>query len=400
MKYYISWRLKLPLHVAGGANYNCRMKLNLLIALVFLFLPVVAGALEITGLQTEASEYGEHVSLSLSGRTEYDVFLADAPPARLMVDLPSVHWRGRIGLPGGYQGIINAVHSGRHGNGSRLVFDVPEGTEFTHVKLVHKEHAYALEFDLIRQESHISLHREKSSVSEKQGRHAKRVDGKPLIVIDGGHGGQDNGTSGFSGSHEKDLTLHMAEVLKGALQKNGRYRVMLTRTDDTYLLLGERVKRAREAKGNLFISIHADSSPVASAHGLSVYTISEKASDKQSAALAEKENKADIIGGMDLSDTSKDVADILIDLTQRETRAKSCKFAELLVKHFRHDVSLLNHTHRSAGFAVLKAPDIPSVLIEVGFLSNPREEKLLKSASYQEKFLHGVASAVDGYFGK
>ena len=239
-----------------------------------------------------------------------------------------------------------------------------------------------------------------ASAADKHDNHAKKSLEKPLIIIDPGHGGHDPGTKGFSGGHEKDLTLIYAKNLQNSLLKTGRYRVSLTRSDDRYLFLGERVKVARQAKGNLFISIHADSAPVKTAMGLSVYTISEKASDKQSEALAAKENKADLIGGMDFSDTSKDVADILIELTQRETRAKSIKFADILVKHFRHSVNLLNHTHRFAGFAVLKAPEIPSVLIEVGFLTNKKEENLLKTSKYQEKFARGVIDSLDDYFAK
>ena len=237
-----------------------------------------------------------------------------------------------------------------------------------------------------------------ANASDKQYDHAKKTKENPLIIIDPGHGGHDPGTKGFSGGHEKDITLIYAKNLQASLMKTGRYRVKLTRNDDRYLFLGERVKLAQQAKGNIFISIHADSAPVKTAMGLSVYTISEKASDKQSEALAAKENKADLIGGMDFSDTSKDVADILIDLTQRETRAKSIKLADGLVKHFRHAVNLLNHTHRFAGFAVLKAPEIPSVLIEIGFLTNHKEENLLKTHQYQQKFTQSVIAALDEYF--
>ncbi|MEI6730161.1 MAG: N-acetylmuramoyl-L-alanine amidase, partial [Pseudomonadota bacterium] len=180
--------------------------------------------------------------------------------------------------------------------------------------------------------------------------------------------------------------------------KSGAYRVMLTRNSDKYLFLKERVEIARKAKAKLFISIHADSAPDSAARGLSVYTISEKASDKQSEALAAKENKADVIGGMDLSMTSKDVADILIDLTRRETMAKSNRFANLLVKNLSKLVNTLPHTHRSAGFAVLKAPEIASVLIEVGFLSNKKEESSLKNATYQAKIMQGIVASVNAYF--
>ena len=172
----------------------------------------------------------------------------------------------------------------------------------------------------------------------------------------------------------------------------------LTREDDRYLLLRERVKRARAVKGELFISLHVNSAPETSTHGLAVYTISEKSSDKEAEALANKENKADVIGGMDLSDTSQDVADILIDLANRETRAKSARFADLTVKDIGREVNLLSNSHRFAGFAVLKAPDIPSVLIELGFITNPREERELKSSAYQAKIVRAITRAADSYF--
>jgi len=374
-----------------------RMRYVLLIFIFFLF-PVAAYCLEITELQVERIEHGEHVRIGLSAKAKYDIFIAESRQPRLVVDLPMASLDDDVGLPDDYQDpLISNIRFSHHDKkSSRLVFDFIEPVKLGSTKLVHRRHIYWLVFDVFRDTSSRSASHTKSASKVKSG----RTNAKPVIVIDAGHGGQDNGTSGYAGSKEKDLTLHYAEELQDALIDTGHYSVVLTRDDDRYLFLGERVRRAREAKGNLFISIHADSAPQASARGLSVYTISEKASDKQSEMLAEKENKADIIGGMDLSDTSKDVADILIDLTERETRAKSNKFADRLVKNFRHDVNLLNHTHRFAGFAVLKAPDIPSVLIEVGFLTNPNEERLLKTSPYQEKFIHGVIGAIDSYFSK
>ncbi len=372
----------------------------IIILLAFLLPPLAVDALEITGMEVDRTEDGEHVSLHMSARTEYEIFIAeDNSPTRLVIDLQPASWRGKVWSPGKYHGaLIRGVRFGRHDkNTSRIVMDLADGTDFSNAGLVRERGYYSLEFDLIGRPVSKHFSRHKSAAYEKQAKSENRSS-RPVIVIDAGHGGQDDGTSGVDGSYEKDLTLNYAEALREALNKTGRYHAVLTRSDDTYLLLGERVRRARAAHGNLFISIHADSSPIMSARGLSVYTISEKASDKQSAALAEKENKADIIGGMDLSDTSKDVADILIDLTQRETRAKSNKFATILVKELSHEVHLLNHTHRQAGFAVLKAPDIPSVLIETGFLSNPREEGQLQSATHRKKFLHGVIKAVDVYF--
>ncbi|MEQ1789661.1 MAG: N-acetylmuramoyl-L-alanine amidase, partial [Rickettsiales bacterium] len=220
----------------------------------------------------------------------------------------------------------------------------------------------------------------------------------PLIVIDAGHGGVDPGTIGKNGTKEKDLVLGYAKELRNKLLKLKKYRVVLTRSDDEFIMLRGRVAIARREKASLFISIHADSAENSSARGLSVYTVSEKASDKEAETLAARENKSDIIGGMDLSTERADVADILISLAQRETKNNSATFADFLVVNLRKRVNMLPNSHRFAGFAVLKAPDIPSVLIEVGFLSHPDEEREVKSKHYRNKVVDGIADGIDAYF--
>lgn len=360
-------------------------------------LPAAANALEINELHVRPIKGGEHVSIRLSEKASYHLFMVEHPPPRLVLDLPPAHWRSGAGLPKHYNDpLIARIRYSRYNKSTtRVVFDFVTDVRVMNSKLERWHHAYWLVFDVMRGAGSSHAAAETTQPPEEEPK------SKPVIILDAGHGGQDPGTAGYAGSREKDLTLQYARLLKAALLETGRYQVHLTRTDDRYLLLGERVRRARANHGNLFISIHANSSPVESADGLSVYTISETASDQQSEALAEKENKADIIGGMDLSGTSKDVADILIDLTQRETRSKSNQFADLLVKKLSgDDVNLLVHTHRFAGFAVLKAPDIPSVLVEVGFLTNPDEERLLHTKNYEHKITHGVVDAVNAYFSK
>ena len=229
----------------------------------------------------------------------------------------------------------------------------------------------------------------------------KKVSAKPMIVIDPGHGGVDPGTHGSGNSYEKDIVLSYALALKEELLKSGRYRVMLTRDTDTFIHLRERVAIARKAGANLFVSIHADSDPGEEARGLSVYTVSEEASDKESAALAARENKADVIGGVDLSDKKDDVANILISLAQRDTKNESAIFADYLVRSLLDQkIDLLENSHRFAGFAVLKAPDVPSVLVEVGFLSNAEEEKLLKSKTHRTRVATALAKGIDKYLRK
>jgi N-acetylmuramoyl-L-alanine amidase len=224
------------------------------------------------------------------------------------------------------------------------------------------------------------------------------LEGLPLVYIDPGHGGPDPGTIGHDGTYEKNVTLAVAKELERQLLATGRYRVKLTRENDTYVPLRERFWMARADHADIFISLHADSSFVGDPRGLSVYTLSETSSDAEAAALATKENKSDLIAGVDLSKQSTAVTSILIDLAQRETKNLSAHFAELLVNELGKVTTLLPNTHRFAGFAVLKAPDIASVLIEMGYLSNVQDEGLLLSAPHRAKLAGAMLRAIDGYF--
>lgn len=236
-----------------------------------------------------------------------------------------------------------------------------------------------------------------SSSSSKSSSKVKAVNKKKIIVLDPGHGGKDPGAIGYSGVYEKNITLAMAKELKVILEKEG-YKVHLTRSTDIFIPLRDRVKIARKYNADLFMSIHADSAVNRSAKGLSVYTLSETASDKEAAALAERENKADVVAGLNLLEHSKEVSDILINLAQRETMNRSSEFASFMVQEMRKSVKLRDNTHRFAGFAVLKAPDVPSVLLEMGYLSNRTEERLLKQKDYRRKLAVSTSKAVEKYF--
>ena len=236
-----------------------------------------------------------------------------------------------------------------------------------------------------------------SSSSSKSSSKAKTVNKKKIIVLDPGHGGKDPGAIGYSGVYEKNITLAMGKELKKILEKEG-YKVHLTRSTDIFIPLRDRVKIARKYNADLFMSIHADSAVNRSAKGLSVYTLSETASDKEAAALAERENKADVVAGLNLLEHSKEVSDILINLAQRETMNRSSEFASFMVQEMRKSVKLRDNTHRFAGFAVLKAPDVPSVLLEMGYLSNRTEERLLKQKDYRRKLAVSTSKAVEKYF--
>ncbi|TWT00694.1 N-acetylmuramoyl-L-alanine amidase [Reyranella sp. CPCC 100927] len=220
-----------------------------------------------------------------------------------------------------------------------------------------------------------------------------------VIVIDPGHGGQDPGAIGVSGFYEKNVVMTGARELARQLTATGRYRPVFTRNGDTYIPLRDRVARARTAKAELFISVHADSHPDRWTRGASVYTLSEGASDREAAALAAKENKSDIIAGVDFRDKTADVTSILIDLSQRDTINQSRTFAAMLIDSLAHGgIGLLARSHRHAGFAVLTAPDTPAVLLEMGYLSNPQDERLLIQAAHLRRLSGAVVDAVDRYF--
>jgi N-acetylmuramoyl-L-alanine amidase len=222
---------------------------------------------------------------------------------------------------------------------------------------------------------------------------------KPLIIIDPGHGGIDPGAIATNGLQEKDIVLSLAKALKKELEQSGQYRVLMTREKDVFIKLADRVKFAREAEGDLFISVHADSVGNPDVRGASLYTLSEKASDAQTEKLAARENKADLIAGIDLSVEDQDVANILVDLAMRDTMNQSKFLAGKLVKTLpSNGLNLLERPHRSAGFAVLKAPDIPSILIEAGFMSNNTEAKRLNTPEHRSRFAKSLHRGIDAYF--
>ncbi|WP_370655271.1 N-acetylmuramoyl-L-alanine amidase family protein [Sphingomonas aurea] len=226
-------------------------------------------------------------------------------------------------------------------------------------------------------------------------------DSRPLVVIDAGHGGVDPGAINTAmGLREKDLTLKVARAIRDRLLAGGRVRVALTRNDDRYLVLRERYGIARRLKADLFISIHCDSAGAEGATGASVYTLSEVASDKEAARLAARENKADVIAGVDLGDTGADVSSILIDLARRETMNSSATFARLLGREAKPLVPMKANFHRMASLMVLKAPDMPSILFETGYISNPADAAFLDSNTGRTRIAESVRRAVEAHFAR
>ncbi len=369
-------------------------------AILLLFIsafPAISQAKPFLVITNEDS--AEVITLAVGNIPSHKIFFLQNPD-RLVVDVP-LEKAPNVTLPKNYSGnLIGKVRAGQFDADTvRIVFELNSSATLVTKNMDDGELTISISGggnsggNSVKKSS-------RSNINTKEKEPVKTSSKKPLIIIDAGHGGDDPGAIGPRGSQEKDIVLTFAKALDDALTATGKYRVMLTRDTDQFIILHERVKIARKVKGDLFISLHADSAPDDDARGLSVYTLSEKASDAQTEALAARENKVDIIGGMDLSGEREDVADILISLAQRETRSQSALLADLLATSLGNHVRLLPNTHRFAGFAVLKAPDIPSVLIETGFISNPAEEKLLKTKEYRQKLVGGIVGGVNSYFAK
>jgi N-acetylmuramoyl-L-alanine amidase len=229
------------------------------------------------------------------------------------------------------------------------------------------------------------------------------ADKRPVIVIDPGHGGVDNGTQAGGGDiMEKNLVLSFGLALRDRMEKSGKYRVVMTRTDDTFIALADRVKIARNEGASLFVSIHMDALPrgEGDAQGATIYTLADKASDAEAQRLADAENKSDAIGGVNLADEPSEVADILIDLVQRETRTFSNRFARTLMGEMKNTVRMHKHPLKSAGFRVLKAPDVPSVLVELGYVSNKGDLERLVSENWRNRTVGAMAQAIDAFLSK
>jgi N-acetylmuramoyl-L-alanine amidase len=334
-----------------------------------------------------------------------------ADPYRVVIDLPQIAFKlpPRAGEQG--RGLVKAFRYGLiMQGGSRIVLDVtgPVRVEKAFTLAAVDGQPARLVLDLAATDR-VSFLRDigparpgrQAAIRNEPAAQAS-TDPRPLVVIDPGHGGIDTGTKGLDGQEEKDLVLAFGLKLRELLERSGKYRVSMTRKDDTFIPLTERVRIARQLKAALFISIHADSVPRSEgiAEGASVYTLSEHASDAEAGRLAETENRSDIIAGVDLSAEPDDVANILIDLAQRETKTFSLQFAQMLVGDIKRVAPLHLRPVKSAGFIVLKAPDVPSVLIELGYMSTRRDLKNLTSADWQAHTADAMAHAVDDFFAK
>ncbi len=324
-----------------------------------------------------------------------------ADPYRLVIEVPGLAWSGPEQAEGA--GLISRVQYGRQGTAtSNFSVDLKGPVKVAHAFVLPPTGAtptrLVIDVEPATREVFLAGAEPVSSKQVAQSKTKIEPVRKKIVAIDPGHGGIDPGAIGFSGIYEKDITLAAARQLKQRLEGTGRYKAVLTRQDDSSLALRQRTEIARRAPADIFVSLHADSIRDPGVRGLSVYTLSEKASDAEAEALATKENQADTIIGMDLSNETVEVRNILVDLAGRESRNLATHLAGRLIGELQRDVKLLEHTHRFAGFAVLKSPDMPSLLIEMGYLSNRLDESALKSESYRGKLMAAVVRGLDQYF--
>ena len=337
-----------------------------------------------------------------------------ADPYRVVIDVPQLTFRlpAKAGESG--RGLVKAFRFGLvMQGGSRIVLDVTgpvrvdkafvlDPVEGQPARLVVD--LVAIDRDSFMRNLAIENQTRRASASAARGEReslAKSADPRPLVMIDPGHGGLDSGTTApTTGDNEKTIVLEFALKLRDKLEKTGKYRVAMTRTDDHFVPLADRVRLARSSQAALLISIHADALAHrdTKGHGATIYTLSETASDAEAGRLADAENRADLIAGVDLSAEPDDVTDILIDLAQRETKAFSMQFARALVSEFKTSARLNERPLKSAGFRVLTAPDVPSVLIELGFVTNPQDIKLLTSDAWRDRVADSMVQAIQTFF--
>ena len=419
-------------------------------ATVLALLPLLVLALTVPAMarpsltSARIGHYGEATRLvfDLTAETNFRIFTL-ATPNRVVIDLPPIDWALDSRAVSVGRGLVSTLRFGQYRpEVSRIVLDLTgpvavRGAQVTPATGAQAA-AYRFVLDLVPVSQDVFLasvgapaeaensHSEQSSAPAPTAKPAvqsgavngvarvtpvdplpqprqkptvPKAEGPWLIALDPGHGGRDPGAMGSTGIAEKHFALTFARELRTILEATGRYRVVMTRNRDRYIALRKRVAIARDANADLFLSIHADRLKDKRVSGASVYTLSDKASDAEAGELAARENKSDIVADVDLSEGyDQEVAQILISLVQQNTMNCSATFANLLLPELGKTTKLLGRSHRFAGFRVLKAPDIPSVLVELGFLSNPRDAERLASKKHRAKLARAIVAALDAYF--
>jgi N-acetylmuramoyl-L-alanine amidase len=418
--------MMIALHNAvgwGKLGRYLRLLLTSLACIIVIFFiglqpSLAAGDAVATGTRVGGDENRTRFVADISKTVNYSVYVLP-DPYRVVIDLPNVTFDLPPGIGRKVRGLVSQYRYGlveegksrividtqgpvlieksflvdpQPGQPARLVVDIVKTTEAAFVKSYNSEQA--------KLQQDVAALSAESSAPQAAGKKIilPKKRGKKIIVLDPGHGGIDPGAISRAGTKEKDVVLAFASVLRKALLATGKYEVVMTRSDDRFISLKNRVIVARDRNADLFLAIHADTVRGKDARGVTIYTLSDKASDAEAEALAKRENRADIIGGLDLETETEEITDILIDLAQRESKNHAMFFSKKAVTHLKPLTLMTGKPLRSAGFMVLKAPDVPSVLLELGFLSSKSDEKLLTSTAWQAKIANAFATAIDAYF--
>ncbi len=412
---------------------NTVFKTLLLIVGLFGFASLTVGQ-SVAQPVVESVRVGQHPDhtrfvMEISDKVDFDVTML-ADPYRVVVDFPELDWALPKGFNPQMYGALNGFRYGLFKTGtSRVVLDAQAPVKIKQTLILPprgnvRNWRFVMDLEPTSRSNFLALMKPATypdQVKAEPRQTAQTVSApaveqarvpfivppkKPqkksrhVVVIDAGHGGVDPGAKGVSGVYEKHITLAIARQLRDALNKTGRYKVVLTRDRDVFIPLRERTAIARRAGADLFVSLHADVFHDKTVRGASVYTLSERASSKEAQALAERENKADLIAGVDLTSTADDLSFILLDMAQRDTKNQSSRFAETVVKDISQAGRVLHNPHRFAGFAVLKAPDVPAVLIELGFLSNKYDEQALRSKKHRGSLATAIKTSINRYFNR
>lgn len=344
------------------------------------------------------------LTLTLSRAVEARGFVMERPD-RAVIDLPEVNFQLESGTGSRRDGLVQSFRYGLFAPGrSRIVIDLANPATVGKIETTTRARDGAVLLTIPLQRADREAFRKAAAAADPAPAQARAAapepaDHRPLIMVDAGHGGTDPGAIAVGGVFEKDIVFGFAQALVEKLEAGGRYRVRMTRDRDVFVPLAERVRLAREAKADLFVSIHADSiSAAPQVRGATIYTNAEKATDLESAKLAERENRADAAAGVDAAEAPPDIADILQELTLRETRGFSSGFARTLMGQLSPVMEMSTKPHREARFVVLRSPDVPSVLVELGYLSSKHDLEMLQSPEWRAGVTGSMAKAIDLFF--
>ncbi|MDX1442977.1 MAG: N-acetylmuramoyl-L-alanine amidase [Gammaproteobacteria bacterium] len=368
---------------------------KLLILLAFMSTAVYAAPVEVEGVRLWESPDGTRVVLDLSAPVEHNLFSLEGPD-RLVVDIDNASL-DKIDWPEGGSLIRGFRSAPRDGNDLRVVLDLNQSVRpRSFVVPPQKQYGYRLVLDLEPQ----NAQQQETLTAVKHVDDASANGPREIVVaVDAGHGGEDPGALGRNGTREKDIALAIAKELASRIDAEPGMRAVLIRTGDYFLQLSERREKARRANADMFVSIHADGFPDPRARGASVYAVSERGATSEAARiLAERENAADLVGGVSLKDKDDVLASVLVDLSKTATMSASLTVGQEVLDEIGGVAHLHKRTVQQAGFVVLKSPDVPSILVESAYISNPKEESMLRTRSYQQRLAGAILNGVRDHF--